>query len=338
MLKKLIVLTLALILAGGCSKTPPPSSGEPMVTVNGEAVSNDEVALALRLAIESAEAYGSYVIDWDGEMNGVPSGEYIRGQALELIAEFRSIAEAAERFGCTLTEEEQADIDSLMSQEADFSGGKEAFSVRIAEQYGTMELYRFYMYEAPYLYDKLSVALFSEGGPYGPSRGDVESYYKECYRNCAYILLSALDDDGYPLEGEELDTMRSVAEALRKQAAEGADFLELVARHGQDYIMSVYPEGRPIPLGLHGGEFDEALAALEVNGVSGVVCSGDALYVIKRLPEDGAYLADNYDEILDDYVSYKFQELISEWRGELAVSASKAYNELDPTRYEPGVG
>ncbi len=338
MLKKLAALLLIVPLAGGCSGPLSPSPSGPLVTVDGEAVPDAEVRLALRLAIEDAEAYGSYVIDWDGQIDGVPSREYIRAQALELIAEFHAIAANAERLECNLTDGENSDIDARVEQEADFAGGKDLFLEQVAEQYGGMELYRFYMHEVPYLYDKLSTALFAEGGPYEPSREDVESYYRENYTNCAYILLSALNDDGYPLEGAELETLRGVAEALRRQAVDGADFLELVARHGQDYIMSAHPEGLPIERGVHGEEFDEALAALPEGLISEVVYTGDALYVIKRLPDNAGYLDDNYEELLGSYVFSKLQELIEEWQGELAVTPSAAYRELDPLQYAPGVG
>ena len=341
-MRRIIILVLALVLFGGCSKPAPPSlvPENPLVLINGEAVPDSEVFLALRLTIESFGTFGSEFIDWDGEIDGEPSRGYIRRQALDRVAECRAISAGADKLGCSLTAGELAEIDEFLAQEAEFSGGVDAFAKLINERYGPLEQYRFYMHEIPYLVDKLSAKLFSEGGPYEPSARDLEEYYSKNFTNCAYILLSALDDDGYPLEGAELETMRSVAEALRKQALEGAPFFELVAEHGQDYLMTIYPEGHPVPSGIHGAAFDAALSGLPVNGISDVILSDDSFYVIKRLPEQLGYLEDedNYYEVLDAYITDKRQEIIDGWSAELTVVPSQAFNELDPALYEPGLG
>lgn len=336
--KAVILLAALVLLAGGCAKSPAPPQDNALVLLDGQALSGDEVKMALCLAIENVEAYGSYVIDWEGSIDEVPSRQYIRDEALDLLAEFHAVASNAERLGCELTDGDQAEIDSMISQEADFMGGEERYREVISGQYGSLETYRRFAHEIPLLYEKLMNSLYYEGGMYALSQADVEAYYRDTYVNCAYILLSALDDEGFPLEDGALETMRSVAEALRKQAEEGEDFLGLVAQHGQDYIMSAFPDGYPIAKGLHGEAFDGELEALEVGEISPVVYSDDAFYVIKRLPDNDAYFDENYDAILSDCVFSRFQARIEEWKSALDLTATEAFHALDPEQYAPGVG
>ena len=332
--KILLLCAVSAALLFACADTPPPEvsppgAGEELISIEGTALGWGEVAYLMGNAIDEYLLYRD--IDWEGTIGDVPVRRYFLNRTLELAVAAHAVRIKAAELGYELTDEEEGAIDWEIAMEADYRGGREAFLEELEDAGLTEELYRFYSCEAPVLGDKMLTDLFGPDGPYAPDDGVLRAYYLGNYIPASYIFLSGTDVYGETLAGEQLETQRSVAEALRRRAAGGEeDFFEMVAEYGQEYLMSLSPEGLPVPLGLFGTGFDAALSALAPGGISEVVTTEEGFYIILRLPEDPEWFEENREAIWDSCAFEAFSEKVAEWGEGLNVTVSDEYYRLDP--------
>ncbi|MDR0324537.1 MAG: hypothetical protein LBI19_00395 [Oscillospiraceae bacterium] len=328
----LLCAVLAALLSA-CTSVPPPSSPSggdaPLVLIAGEELSRGEIVYLTSVAVEEYLLFRE--IDWEGHIEGIEVRRHFLDKALELAVSACVIRIKAAELGYALTDEEEGAIDWELAMESEYREGREAFLEELAAIGLTEELYRFYNYAVPMLQEKMLDGLYGPGKPHEPDDGAMRAYYSRNYISASYIYLSATDEYGEPLTGTERETQKSVAEALRRRAISGdEDFTGMVGIYGQDYMMSLSPEGMPIPLGLFGASFDTALSALAVNDISEVVSTDDGFYVILRLPEDWEWFEENIEDILYYCGSDAFSEKIREWGVELGVAVDEAFYRLDP--------
>jgi hypothetical protein len=324
-----------LAACGGGGGEAPPSpdvseprdEGEPLISIAGIELAHGEVVYLIMRAV--SEYSYDRVVDWDGMINGLPAQRFFLNRALDLAVTAHVTSIKAAELGYTLTGEEDDLIDLYIAWETSEAGGPEAFSKGLADSGLTEELYRFYIYTVPLLYEKMLEDLFLAGGRYMPDDAAMRAYYDRNYIPVCYIFLSAVDDYGERLTGAELDLQRSVAEALRRLAVGGEDFFALIGEHGQDYMMAHNPEGMPIPLGQIGGVFDSVLLRLAEGEISDVVTADEGFYIIKRLPEDPVWFDLNKDELLYVCGMDAFLSMIGQWSREMTITQSKAFWEID---------
>ena len=333
--KILLLCAVSAALLCACADTPPPadvsSGGEeaPLLSVGGTALGWGEVAYLMGNAADEYLLYRD--IDWDGMIGEVPARRYFLDRTLELAVSAHTVGIKAAEMGYELTDEEEGAIDWEIAMEADYRGGREAFLEELRAAGMTEELYRFYSCTVPALSDKMLSDLFGPDGPYAPDDRALLAYYRSNYICASYLFLSGTDAYGETLTGEQLETQRSVAQALRRRAVGGdEDFFEMVAEYGQEYLMSLSPEGLPIPLGLFGTDFDAALSALGENEFSEVVATGEGFYIILRLPEDPDWFEENKEAIWDSCAFEAFSEKVAEWGRGLDVAVSDDFYRLDP--------
>lgn len=329
-MKRLLPVWIALLILCAACGAENRSEGE-YLYIAGQEVSREEVEFVLRMSVLEQTAYDGGLLDWSGTVDGQSMAAYVRDNAVEMAVSCHVAEQKAEEFDCALTDEEKA---ALVQSLSEMTGDKEAFDREIENTYGNIDLYHYYAYFIPATHEKLTAALFGKGGPYEPDRTEIESFYEQQYTNCAYLCLSKTDADGAQLSGTALETQRAVARALLKQAQNGADFLALIAEHGQDYMMLASPYGFPLPKGQFDEAFDVALAQLDVGQLSDVVETGDSLFVIQRLPPDREELELSWDAIREHCVAESYQAMLEQWCAEVEVRTTKAFDALDPKMYD----
>lgn len=328
----LLFAALIISLCCACKGTDSPSGGVSsdgsLVSIGGTELSTGEIAYLMGDVIDQYSLYQE--INWDGMIEGVPAERYILDKTLETAVNAHVTGIKATELGYALTDDEQSAIDWDIALEIEYRGGREAFLQILGEAGLTEELYRFYSYTVPYLHDKMLNELFGPDGQYAPDDEAMRAYFQKNYITASYIFLSGTDEVGEPLTGTMWETQKSVAEALRRQAASGEDFFTMVDLYGQDYLMSLNPEGMPISLGQFGTAFDTALTSLSENEISEVIATIEGFYIILRLPEDWVWFDQNKDDIWYFCGSEAFSEKIIEWSKTVDIIVSDAFYSLDP--------
>ena len=325
-----LVTLFTLLMAALSSCAPQPA---PMVVIDGREISREEIDFVLSTTVEQYIMLSGRSIKWDEEIEGKPAAQYFRDQAIELALSAHVTETRALEMGIALSDEEKDEIDMMIALEAESVGGAEAFEAMMKDRYGSEEVYRYYYYTTPYLNQKLSDEIF--GGLYEPSSEEIESFFARNYRCVSFLYITATDEEGQPMTGRERDTQRTVIEALRRELEGGADFAEMVGTHGQDYAMSLYPEGFPVAVGVNGDAFDAVMLALPVGGLSEVVEELSGFYLIKRVPDMPEWIVENHGSLVFHYLSEKYTQLVSSWRADAKVETTTEYEKIDPRDYEP---
>ncbi len=127
------------------------------------------------------------------------------------------------------------------------------------------------------------------------------------------ILIS---NDNGNTEEENLALAEEVLEKLNN----GADFDEMIKEYGNDLYLFGTDNGYYVSRGSYYEEFEEAAFALEIGEISGIVKTDSGFSIIKRYPKDAEYMADNFNELADDYIRGRYNLILAEKQNELSVS------------------
>jgi hypothetical protein len=326
---KMLTLCAALAALCACADAPSPPDepgveAKDLIVIGETVLGRSEISYLFGSAVDEYALYRDIepdMIEWNGQTDGLPVRRYFLDRVLEMAITAHVTALKAAELGYALTEEEEDAIDWEIAMELDGQNGRNE------------EIYRFYSYTVPTLREKMLEDLFGGGGPYELDESVLWRYFQVNYISAAYIFLTGTNNYGEPMDEAEWTLQKSVAEALRRSAlgAAGVDgFFELVRTHDQSYYMMLYPEGMPVPRGLFGDDFDAALSALEVGGISDVVVTDDGFYIILRLPEDLEWYESNKEYIWYYCAHEAFLEKTAEWGREMEITVSDAFWELDP--------
>jgi len=223
--------------------------------------------------------------DWQAPISGGELRDYAKDQALADAALYATVENWAERYGCTLTQEDREALEGEWRKKAESQGGEEAYLASLADQ-GLDEARARELAQVGMAYAKLRALCAQEGSPLHP-QGEALSAYaqKSGLLTVDRILVSA---------GEDREAARSRAAELfsRLNGADGdsAGFAAL-ALEGDD------PAG-PRMVSIGDGSLDpaleEAALALEAGQCSGILESGEGFSILRRLEDDSDALLDGY--------------------------------------------
>ncbi|MDR1737072.1 MAG: peptidylprolyl isomerase [Oscillospiraceae bacterium] len=287
-MKRFLAIVCALILLTACGRRE-----ETVLTVDGENISREE-ALYVMGAIAQTKALS-------GEQ---PDMADLRSQTLEVIVDARVLRAKAVEYGCAPTQEELDGFDAASEWE------------------------RLYYYEVSLARANLLETLFSPSGSMAATDAAVMEFWEKHMVNCAYVFISLYDDENFRITGEDYERLVLVAQALRKQAVNGADFTQLVLDNGMDYAMSQSPDGMPVMKDIRGLAFSAAADALQPGEISDLVETDEGLFIIKRIEDDPMFLASFRAEIEQEYIQHTFVELLAAWRGEADTQITQGFERL----------
>ena len=224
-------------------------------------------------------------IKWDQTLDGDPVADIVRQNAENNALSYALLENVAKAHDIELTAEDQAAIDELLAQQAEQSGGEEAFEQSLYEM-GISKESHTRMVASQYLYQHLAELAGDPASDIYQAPSDDDAYVD-------HILLATKDTaTNEPLPEEEAAAKKAQAEDLLSQLQASDDlealFTELADTYGEDpgresgagYLID--PDTNFVQ------EFKDAAFALKPGEISGIVESDYGYHILlrKELTED----------------------------------------------------
>ncbi len=299
-----LLLIIALFSLSGCVEIEKPSIAE----INGEAVSIDEYKVFLSsMEIPASMQYSEE--DWETEKDGKTTYELMKETAYNDMLQVYIIAAKAKQEGVVCEYQEgiaakQTLIQSTGLSESEFIKQAGITSDALSVAAGKLALYYRYINEL----QASSKLTFSEE--------EINAKYNESFFRAKHILVSTLDEEGKPLEGDALKEKKALAEEILGKATP-ANFDSLVDEYSEDPGSATNPDGYVFTEGEMVAEFEDATKALTIGGISGIVETSYGYHIILRLelPTDEA--DENYINAMSSVQNELIYEAISKMAEEL---------------------
>lgn len=244
-------------------------------------------------------------------------------QVAEFLALIIATEDLAGEYGITRNEESAAYAQSQLDATKAQYGDEDEFAAALAEQYMTEALYR-ELLEEDYLQTQLYEAMFGEGGAYYLSDADLVRAVDEEYVRVRYLALK-FDDS---TKSEKL----AQAAELQQRIAGGESFVDLVNTYGEERGMNGNPDGLYLCADMTTDPtFEAACFALDVDEISDTVVSDGTIYIIKRLPIEAEYVADNAESLRNNHYSLIFGEMILRRAQAFSIETCENYGQITLT-------
>ncbi len=302
--------------------TPRPLVGDPDViyakydpdtvvaTVNGEDVTWQEYHYYLNYFVQYAQyvalSNGFPISDWDANdfSSTSTNGQLVLMNAEDMLRQYHAVGAMAKERGIELTEDDKAQVLSIFEENADSTSGDgdgtcteeeaAAFEEHLADQFLSRDLFDF-LNEAVCLNEDMFIEEYGENGEKYPDTDALAYGDKTGVRAAKHILFMTVDQTtGQALEQAEIDEKKAKAEEVQSQLAAVADdpdalnelFDELAEEYNEDTGAAAYPGGYTYAPGVMVSEFEGAVSALPVGGLSQVVETSYGYHVIMRVAVD----------------------------------------------------
>lgn len=284
---------------------------------------------------------GKYAVSYDlyryfylNYKTGYTDADFAEGKAAQTEAELReqcfyglrslcATLSLAADYGITPEDGDiKAAAETSVSEAIETLGGKSEYAASLKENYMTDSVFRFMM-AAQACEDKLFSTLTTGLGLIETDDEKILSVLRGdgCVR-IVQVLISKTN-------GFSDEKNRETADKVLRLAREGEDFDRLIANYSNDYSMT--SDGYYFTRGYMLEEVEKASFALAVGEISDVVVSRSGYHVIKRLPKEDSYLAENLSTLKAQYQSCEFYALIDARRDQLTVRTNDLFAELDHT-------
>ena len=241
--------------------------GEVVMTVDGEAVTAEEYLYMTAYAAQSLSYYG--ITDLNAELGeGMTAADFVAQQAKEQVVASAALRAWAEEKDVQLSSEDRI----ALHEQKEAYGGEEAFQQTLKMVGVTEELFDSLMTQ-DMLYNHLYEIYCGKDGAQRPSEADLESLAGEHKLVSAYLLSVDAAAEGAKEKME--DYAARLAEAENKA--------ELVAAFAEELQCDSAVQTFDC---CHSSPVNDALMALEVNEVSGVVEAEGGLHVLVRTDLD----------------------------------------------------
>ena len=270
-----------------------------VMTVDGEAVSAEEYLYMTAYAAQSLSYYG--ITDLNTEVGeGMMAADFVAQQAKEQVIASAALRAWAKEQGVTLTEE---DLAALQAQK-DAYGGAAAFQQTLKMVGVTEELFDSLMTQEM-LHTHLYEIYCAKDGAQRPSEADLEILAGEHKLVSAYMLSVDAAAEG----------AKEKMEDYAARLAEAENTAELVAA----FAAELQCDGAVQTFDCcHSSPVNDALLALEMNEVSGVVEAEGGLHVLVRTALD-----------LDTVVYVNFSDVYNHRISEAVVEEKSVLEKID---------
>ena len=276
-----------------------------LLTVDGRDVTADRYFYWLTDACDSMMNYYSEQgkdLDWGTELSGEKLGDYVKKQALTTAVLYAVIESWAEKYGCTITDEDRSGISTEWEAKAKQYGGEEAY-LSVLANLGLDKSSAEQLSEDYYLYKHLYEVYSDPSGKLHPDDATLNSYASDNnYLTVDEILISTsgvAKDDAAALK-EKRERAEMVLSKLSASSNPMEYFTTLAGTYSDDN-RDDYPDGFTFSLGsgTMSDAFEAAAKSLQENKWSGIVESDEGFYIILRKPLDmDTVSADYFDHLL----------------------------------------
>lgn len=279
-----------------------------VATVNGQNVTWENYHYWLNYFVWYVQyvalSNGITLSDWNANELDADStnGQLVLLNAEDMLRQYFAVEAMAKERNIALTEDDRAQVLSAFEQAADSTSGDgdgscteeeaTAFEDYLSQQFLSRESFD-HMNEMDCLFEDMFVDEYGENGE-KLSDEDALAYADRLgVRAAKHILLLTIDQTtSEALSDEEIAEKKAKADEIQAQLAAAADdpetletlFDELAEQYNEDPGSSAYPDGYAYVPGVMVTEFEDAVSALPVGGISQVVETSYGYHVIMRVP------------------------------------------------------
>ena len=309
-----------------------------LFTVDGTEVTADEYLFWLLQSVAAAKQSGYLTDDnaWEEEINGTPTAEYLREDALNTSILYTTVANHAAAEGITLSQEDEDAMDTeleTLTQNLDTYYGM-TYQEYLDQQCISDAAFR-KLNSVAYLAQDLQTAL-EERGEFEAGEADLDAMIEEAgYTRAKHILLAfPTNEDGSAATDEQkaavLEEANQLLAQIRAAADPAAEFDAVMNQRsddGRDENGDLYmPEGYTFygdgyladGTGALVSEFVNAAKALAVGEISDPVETSYGYHILMR------------EDFTDEDPNYAMNQRNEEWIAEAVVETTPAYEALDP--------
>lgn len=325
----LLLICLLLSACGEQEARTPPGNGPltsaagletdtVVATVDGREVAAGQYLYWLAVVCDEIQAYyqsAGIALNWSATLENGTLGDYAKSQALRSAALYATVEAWAERYGCALTEEDRASMETDWAEKSAAAGGEEAYLARLAEQ-GLDRAAAEKLAEDHYLYLHLCALAADEDSGLWAGEAELASFF----RQQGYVTADILTFSG---ENGESRAAEAFAKLNGSQSL-AADFAALRTAAGgpEDYPRTLLPADGTLP-----AELAAAAGALAEGQLSGIVETESGWAILLRLPDDTA-------AVRQDLLDQQLQAAADEAR----LQTTEAYETLDTAAFWAGLG
>lgn len=239
----------------------------------------------------------------------------------------------ANDYNISLTEQDEADIETYLQQQGDAFETTEEYEKALEESSITEDLLRRLItqqvtgnrdYEE--LYNK-------DGALLAPPDDEIKEDLAKDYARVYHVLVANdhfSDDEEYADADEQTlkNAAKEYAEELLEQIQNGADIYDL-AQEADDPGMVDNTDGYFFTYGEMVEPFEKAAFELEIGQTSDLVETDYGYHIIQRLEQE-QYVEDNWDEVRTTYLNRKFNEQIDELLNNVTIEYWEDYDKIVP--------
>ncbi|MDF2838689.1 MAG: peptidylprolyl isomerase [Evtepia sp.] len=284
---------------------------------------------------------GAQGINWDEDMGGITTKDYIKQETLDTVKMFWAIEKMAGKEGFKLSKEDKATYQNDKKTAIETMGGQEAYDNYLNSMCLTdKNMERINKVSA--LAKQMETAFCREGGRFDATKDTVRSYMEEAgILKAKHILLLTKDPnvDGKAYSKEKVAQQKKLADDLLAQLRASKDptalFDELMNKYSEDtglkanpkgYLFSTQPDGVDFTSRMV-KEFEDGTKALAYNPISDVIQSEYGYHIILRL--DPVEDEDTFKTYQTKWWGTQMDKLYQERVDQIKVETKDAYNNLD---------
>ena len=315
-----IILLACLIFAfAGCEKA---SDNRVVATIDGENVYFWELSFFLdsvksELINQAGLASEDEAKDFwkNTDIEGTPAKEVAKNKALEQVILFKEKVILAKNAGCTLSDEQLAEIKEQLKQTKASLGGEEEFTKTLNKIGLTPENYESLMKDS-YLVDSLMTKL-SDEGTLTVADDEITKFYEENIADfrttvtAKHILISTVDENQQPKSEADKEAAKLKAEDLYAKITSGAlDFDAAMNEHSEDPGLATSPDGYTFSRGQMVEVFENTSFGAKIGEVCAPVLSDFGWHII----------------LVTDAEKYSFEEVSESIRYQLLTEDFEVYS------------
>ncbi len=315
-----------------------------MMTVDGTDITWDELFYLINYSVTSLQSQVGEISDWSAAISeDITYEQYALDTAVDYVLQDAAIEYGATELGLTLTDEEEAAIQSEWDTQVEASGSEEAFVAQLEAQYCTKEIYMKLVRTAQ-LAQACFTQLYGENGSNLADDEIADYVVEDGYLMAKHILMltTKTDDSGNSVDmteeekAEILENMEALLDELNNYDGDDFDayFDELMNANSEDPGVISFPQGYLFQSGEMVTEFEDATVALDIGEISDIVETDYGYHIIYRIPinyEVTPMAYSNYGTYSLRYITAMnmYNSIRDIWFSSMTVEYSDAYNDLD---------